>query len=62
MLNILCVSHKTRWAVECTIIDVAIKNGGADTFFTHHGGMKDYATNVKFVGHSLLVVTKVNNK
>lgn len=49
MLNILCVSHKTRWAVECTIIDVAIKNGGADTFFTHHGGMKDYATNVKFM-------------
>lgn len=62
MLDVLCVSSKTRWAVECALVDIATKNARVDIFFSHTGGMKDYMTDVKFIHRPLLVLTKVNNE
>lgn len=44
------------------IADIATKNGGVDTIFTYHGGMKDYVTYVEFMACPLPVLIKVNNE
>lgn len=62
MLEMLCVSSKTRWTIEWALADVVIKNSRVNIFFTYHGRMKDFVIDVEFMGRPFPVLTKINNE
>ena len=62
MFDVLCMSPASRMALEFSLAEIAEKNGGSESFFMNNNGVKDYITDVEFMGHPLPILTKVNQE
>lgn len=62
MYDAMCFSPATWHALEQVLSEFAMKNGGVNNFFMSLNGLKDYITNVKYLGHPLPLLTRVNKE
>ena len=62
MFDALCLSPTSRSLLERALAEVAIRNGGAESFFQQSDGVRDYVTNVEYLGRPLPMLTKVNKE
>lgn len=62
MYDAMCFSSDARHALEQALSEFAMRNGGPNSFFVSSNGLKDYITDMEYLGHPLPVLTQVNKE
>lgn len=56
MFDALCISLASRCMLEQAMGEVAIRNGGIESFIMNMGSVKDNNTDVEYLGHQLFLL------